>query len=94
MEKIKFAAPCLLGIEGICADELKRYKPKMAEFSLKGTSTLLQKLIYVRDMPREYKFFLRNFLYTLLKIYFRVSAKFIGKIFLPKMMLFPSRDIP
>ena len=24
MEKFKFAAPCLLGIEGICADELKR----------------------------------------------------------------------
>ncbi len=24
MEKIKFAAPCLFGIEGICADELKR----------------------------------------------------------------------
>lgn len=24
MEKIKFAAPCLMGIEGICADELKR----------------------------------------------------------------------
>ena len=24
MEKIKFSAPCLLGIEGICADELKR----------------------------------------------------------------------
>lgn len=24
MEKIKFAAPCLLGIEGICADEFKR----------------------------------------------------------------------
>lgn len=24
MEKIKFSAPCLLGIEGVCADELKR----------------------------------------------------------------------
>ncbi len=24
MEKIQFAAPCLLGIEGVCADELKR----------------------------------------------------------------------
>ena len=24
MEKIKFSAPCLMGIEGICADELKR----------------------------------------------------------------------
>ncbi len=24
MENIKFAAPCLLGIEGVCADELKR----------------------------------------------------------------------
>ena len=24
MEKIQFSAPCLFGIEGICADELKR----------------------------------------------------------------------
>ena len=24
MEKISFSAPCIFGIEGICADELKR----------------------------------------------------------------------
>ena len=24
MERLKFAAPCLFGVEGICADELKR----------------------------------------------------------------------
>ena len=80
MEKIQFSAPCLFGIEGICADELKRagmenVRAENGKVLFEGDFTTLQGLIFVQDMLNGCIYSLQGSRRSALRIFFKVSGK-------------------
>lgn len=62
---LKFSAPCIFGLEGLCANEfkflgLKNVEAHNGKVTFEGDFSDMARQISIQDMPKEFRFCLQS----------------------------------